>query len=266
MCAPAASIFQAPVRRSVRARPLNLPAGLIDIHCHILPGVDDGPRATEVSAHMCSLAQAAGTAAIISTPHANHRFTYDAAKTSALCAELEGRLARPLRLFRGCELELSVESLSAALACVEHYTLNGSRYLLVELMPTGMPPNLETVFSRLLDRGVTPILAHPERSLHLHLVRLSRLVQRGCLAQITGASLTGCMGPRSQAAAMELLRRRLVHFVASDGHDPVRRPPRLIDAYRFISRTLAPALADRLCMENPLAVLEDRPIQAWPAF
>ena len=318
---PAVSMSVATAGSANRARPLHLPAGLIDIHCHILPGVDDGPKTADVSAHMCRLARAAGTVAIVATTHANHRFVYDPCRTSALCRELEcGELERselesdllrpaadaaplagltqpdltqsrltqrdttaaegsfsnvrpavtgpapPLRIFRGCELELSVEALSIALASVEHYTLNGGRYLLLELLPAGMPPNLELVFARLLERGITPILAHPERSLHLHPVRLSALVKRGCLAQITGASLIGRMGPRSQAAAVELLRRRLVHFVGSDGHDPVRRPPRLIDAYQFVSQIVAPAIADRLFRENPLAVLEDQPIQAWPAF
>ena len=242
--------------------------GLIDIHCHVLPGLDDGPKTMEVSAEMCGVAQAAGTVALISTPHSNRRFSFDPQKTSAACAQLRGRIPPPLELFTGCELEMSLEGLETALRDPTRHTLNGSRYLLLELMPTGISPNLERVFADLLERGVTPIVAHPERNPHLQHSpdKLRSWVERGCLAQVTGDALTGRMGPRVRAAAIELLRRRLVHCVASDGHDPFRRPPRLLDAYRAIHQALSPALAELLFISNPLAVLEDRPIRPWPAF
>ena len=247
---------------------IDLPAGLIDIHCHLLHGLDDGPQTLQAAAHMCRVAHAAGTVAVISTPHANHRFCFDPQKTAELCESLREQIPPALRLFAGCELELSLETLPDALRDIRRYTLNGSRYLLVELLKTGMPPNLEQVLARFLDQGVTPILAHPERSAHLqhHLDKLSSWVERGCLAQLTGDALTGRMGPRLQTAALEVLRRRLAHFVASDGHDPIRRPPRLLEAYRTVGERLSPALAALLFISNPLAVIENRPIRAWPAF
>ncbi|MBI3696625.1 MAG: capsular biosynthesis protein [Acidobacteria bacterium] len=246
----------------------NFPSGFIDIHCHLLPGLDDGPATPEAAEQMGGVACTAGAVAVISTPHASHRYRFDCQKTALACAAMRERMAPALRLFSGCELELSLEALPAGLANPRSYTLNGSRYLLLELMPAGLAPNLDRVFAQLLDRGITPVLAHPERSAHLPGCRekLAGWVERGCLAQLTAGSLTGRQGPRLQAAAVSLLRCRLVHFVASDGHDAIRRPPRLLEAYRAMQRNLSPALAELLFISNPRAVLDDQPIRAWPAF
>jgi protein-tyrosine phosphatase len=251
--------------------PLDLAPGLIDIHCHLLYGLDDGPATLEASSHMCALAQAAGTVAVVATPHANHRFAFQPQEARERCERLQQRAPPPLRLFTGCELEMSLETLPKAFGNAENHgshTLNGSRYLLLELMPAGMPANVDGVLARILDRGVTPVVAHPERNAHLqrHPERLAAWVERGCLAQLTAGSLTGRRGRRVQAAAAELLRRRLAHFVASDAHDPFRRPPLLLEAYRLVGRELSPQLAELLFVWNPRAVLEDRQIRAWPAF
>jgi protein-tyrosine phosphatase len=251
--------------------PLDLAPGLIDIHCHLLYGLDDGSPTLDASSHMCALAQAAGTAAMVATPHANHRFTFDPQEARARCACLQELAPPPLRLFTGCELEMSLETLPKAFGNGGNdgsHTLNGSRYLLLELMPAGLPANVEGVLARMLDRGVTPVVAHPERNAYLqrHPERLATWVERGCLAQLTAGSLTGKLGRLVQANAAELLRRRLAHFVASDAHDPIRRPPILLDAYRLVGRELSPELAELLFVWNPRAVLEDREIRAWPAF
>lgn len=248
--------------------PLELPWGFVDIHCHLLHGLDDGPQTLDVAAEMCEVAHAGGSVAVISTPHANHRFAYDPRRTSECRLELSERMRPPLSLFAGCEVEMSVETLGGVWRDAGSYTLNRSRYLLVELMPAAMAPSLDRVFERLLDQGVVPIVAHPERNPHLqlHPEKLAAWVELGCLAQLTGDSLTGRMGPRVRAAARELLRRRIVHFVASDGHDPIRRPPRLLEAHHAVHETLSPALADLLFISNPRAVLENSPVKAWPAF
>jgi protein-tyrosine phosphatase len=210
--------------------------GFIDIHCHLLPDLDDGPHTIDSAAQMCALAYASGTAAVVATPHANHRFCFDRGKTEPRRRALEQRIAESLQLNAGSEVEMSLEGLPAALAHSSGYTLAGSRYLLLELMPSGFPPNLERIFARLIERGIAPILAHPgaQRAPAETPQRLAAWVERGCLAQITGDSLTGRMGRRAQAAAFELLHLGLVHFVASDGHDPLQRPPRLLDAYRVL--------------------------------
>lgn len=249
---------------------LDLAPGVIDIHCHLLHGLDDGPRTLGASLHLVALAQAAGTVALVATPHANHRFVFEPQEARARCARLQERIRPPLRLFTGCELEMSLEMLGRAFANEKaaSHTLNGSRYLLLELMPAGIPANVEGALTQMLDRGVTPIVAHPERNAYLqrHPERLAAWVESGCLAQLTAGSLTGRLGRHMQAAAVELLRRRLVHFVASDAHDAVCRPPSLGEAYRLVRQVFSAELAELLFVRNPRAVLEDREIQAWPAF
>jgi len=239
------------------------PRGFIDIHCHLLDGLDDGPRTIEVSAHMCQLAHASGTVAVVATPHANQRFPFDPARTAQHCARLQP-LAGALRLFTGCEMELSLENLPAALSTPAAFTLNRSRYLLLELMPSGLPPHLERVFGQLRDCGLTPILAHPERHpyVQLHPERLRAWIQQGCLVQLTGDSLTGRMGRRAQAAAWYLVRCGLAHFVASDAHDPLHRAPALRNPYRLVCGALSPEMADPLFIDNPRAVVENRPLDA----
>jgi len=245
-----------------------VPAGFVDIHCHVLPGLDDGPRILEVSEQMCALARASGTAAIVATPHANHRFAFDPVKTAEQLARLGEKVNGSLRLFTGCEVEMSMETMPAALRNPAAYSLAGSRYLLLELMPTGIPPNLEGVFSRLLDRGFVPVLAHPERNVQLQKRpdKVGAWVERGCLTQLTADSLTGRMGRRAQAAAVELIQHRIVHFVASDAHDPVHRPPRLVDGYRIVGEMFGSALANLLFIENPRAVVQNQVIAGYPAF
>lgn len=239
--------------------------GFVDIHCHMLPDLDDGPRTLETARQMWEVARGSGTVAVIATPHANQRYRYDPEKTAERRARLEAAAGGGLRLVTGSEVELSLETLPEALKAPRAYTLAGSRYLLVELMAGAAPPHLERVWAGLLDQGLTPVIAHPERHPHLqqHPARLAAWVEQGCLAQITADSLTGRMGRRAQATAFDLLRAGLVHFIASDGHDPIQRPPRLLEAYRMICQMLSPPWADLLLIHNPGAVIEDQPIAPW---
>jgi len=235
--------------------------GFIDLHCHLLPGLDDGPSSWEAAGEMCRQAAASGTVALAATPHHNHRWRHDpdeaAGRRDRLAAEHPG-----LRLVSGCEVLMSLDTLPEVLACPRRYTLAGGRYLLVELMPGALAPNLEGVFARLLDSGVVPVLAHPERYPHLlaHPRRLSSWVEAGCLAQLTADALTGRMGRRLQSISVELIRRGLAHLVASDAHDPFRRPPRLDQAWRAVETLFSTAVAARLFLANSCAVLEDRPL------
>lgn len=233
--------------------------GFIDLHCHLLPGLDDGPQTPQAAEDMCALAYRSGTVAVVATPHASHRYRFDAAQAHRQRAALQSRLGFPLRLLGGSEVELSVEVLLAALDAPQSYTLNGSRYLLVELLPAALAP-LDRLLGRLLERGLTPILAHPERHAQLlaHPHRLAQWVEHGGLVQITADSLAGRAGRRLQTAALRLLAWGLVHFVASDAHDPIRRPPRLLDAYHVVCEAAGPQCADRLFIDNPRAVVEDQ--------
>jgi len=238
------------------------PPGFVDLHSHVLPDLDDGPATLEAAEAMCRQASRTGTTLLVATPHANRRFRFDRQAAEQRRVELERRLGASLRLALGSEVEMSLEALSAALEAPQSYTLNGSRYLLVEPLTMGLGPPLERVGARILERGLTPILAHPERNAPLPgwIERLRAWQEIGGLFQITAGALTGQQGERIQRCGWRLLAWGMAHFVASDAHDPMRRPARLADAYLACAEALGRARADALFVHNPVAVVEDRPL------
>ena len=166
-------------------------------------------------------------------------------------------------MFLGCELQLNDESIRLFRQQPADYALNGGRYVLVELMSQSAPPSLEHVLRLFADHGFTPILAHPERYpvLWQQPERLRQWVQKGCLLQITADSLSGRLGRRARKAARALLVEDLVHFVASDAHDPVKRPPLLLQGFRQTAELVGQPQAARLFTYNPLAVLRNEPLE-----
>ena len=236
--------------------------GFVDIHCHLLPGLDDGPKTVETARQMAIAAYASGTMAAVATPHCSFRYPFEPAKARGQLKWLETQGPRGFSIFLGCELQLNDESLRLFRDHPADYAINASGYVLVELLPQSAPSNLLHGVRLFSELGYTPILAHPER----HPMfwgrhgRLSEWVRNGCLVQITADSLSGRMGRRAERTARALLTEGLVHFVASDGHDPVKRPPMLIEGFRRTAELLGPAEAARLFTYNPLAVLHDQPV------
>lgn len=181
--------------------------GFVDIHCHTLPGLDDGPKNEESARSLAAAAYAGGTLAIIATPHFSMRYAFDPALAGRALKDLERRLPEGLKLFPGCEIEVNDESLRVFFAAPRRYTLNASRYALIELMQNSFPTSMERLLGRFEETGTRPILAHPERYPRL-LTQRGRLldwVRRGCLLQITADSLSGRMGRRARTAAFEML-------------------------------------------------------------
>ena len=244
--------------------PPRLPAwmgvrGFVDIHCHVLPGLDDGPGTPMDSRRMLRSALSCGTAAMIATPHFSVQFPFFSVELAAeRLANLDSDLGG-VSLFRGCELEITDASLNAFFRDPRRYTLNGSRYALVELMPQLVTPNLARVLRQFLDAGITPILAHPERYPFLHTRKqlIAEWVKGGGLLQGTAASFSQRMGKRAQDAIWDLVSDGWLHFVASDAHDSVKRPPDMRDAYRAVAERQGIATAARLFTHNPMAVLCD---------
>jgi protein-tyrosine phosphatase len=261
-----AQLASAALRRSVVPAP-RLPAwmgvaGFVDIHCHLLPGLDDGPADEDASLRLVTAAYAGGTAAIIATPHNSFRFPFRHDEVQRELKRIEQRVPGDLALFSGCELEISDESLRAFFAAPERFTLNQGRYVLIELMGQSCPPSFDQVLLNFHERGFWPILAHPERypPVHTQPRRLAEWRERGCRFQITAASLTGRMGRRAHSTACAMLREGLADFVASDAHDAAKRPPQLLEGFRIASRITGVAAAGRLFTYNPLAVLHDQPL------
>ena len=238
------------------------PAGFVDIHCHVLPGLDDGPKTHLESLRLAHAAVRAGTAAICATPHRSFQYPYDPVGAAEGLARLEDELQDEPFLFSGCEVEISDEGLRAFFENPQRYTLNRGRYALVELRfetPTKLLPSL---LARFLEAGVTPILAHPERYpfAHERPEPLLEWVQAGGLMQATGCSFTGRMGRRAKATALRLLDAGALHFIASDAHDAVKRPPDLRGAWRLVEERHGWNAAYALLISNPLCALRDEPL------
>ena len=137
---------------------------MIDIHCHILPEVDDGPKSWEVAEAMCRRAAADGIEHMVATPHSNDRYFYDREYLSKLLHELQRRIGDKPVLSIGCDFHLSYENMQSALQTPERYRIANSRYLLVEFSNFSIPPQVDEWFTNMNHAGTTPIITHPERN------------------------------------------------------------------------------------------------------
>ncbi len=235
---------------------------MIDIHSHILPGIDDGPAIIEQSVEMCKMAASDGIRTILATPHFKpNRFEPPAAKDVYAAAD---RLNKRIR-----EVGLDLTILTAAEVRItrdtEHYldreeflTVNGEgKYLLAEFPMGKLPAYWSSALTSLLERGITPIIAHPERNplFAEKPEELRALVRDGVLTQITALSLTCEAGEEYGKASALLLGEGLVHFIATDSHSPLIRPPVLSEAVKAASKIIGMAEASKLVTSNPAAVI-----------
>lgn len=206
---------------------------MIDTHLHILPGVDDGPETMEEALLLAQALVREGIHTAIATPHYNDEFPHrTAAEIRGRVSELQYALDRtgiPLRVCAGHEILINPGLLEDILTgrCA---TLNGSRYLLLELYNSTWLPETERVIFELLAHGLIPILAHPERyhALQQSPDRLGALLQQGVLAQLTASSLIGMQGNTARRCAETLLKKGLVSCIASDSHGLKKRPPAVV--------------------------------------
>jgi protein-tyrosine phosphatase len=226
---------------------------MVDIHAHILPGIDDGPATWDESLEMLRLAAANGTTDIVATPHASREFPYDSARIQEAYSRLAQETSGFIRVYLGCDFHLSADNLQDALRHPDKYTINNGRYLMVELPDWFSFSGLTDPLRKLRDARITPIITHPERNPSI-LPRprdLHAWIKDGCLIQITGQSLLGRFGREAQKAADKLLDWGMVHFVASDAHNLHDRTPDLSEAYNHVRARFGVAAADRLFVVNP---------------
>jgi len=234
--------------------------GFVDIHSHVLYGLDDGAKRLEDSVAMLELARTSGTSDIVASPHASGKYKYRPELVDARIAELNAA-AHGIRVHRGCDFHLQMDNIENALADPQKYSINGAGFLLVEFPDLSVFADPEAILLRLLDGGLTPIITHPERNgpLQKRIDDLARWVDSGCYVQVTAGSITGGFGKAAKATAETLLGRGLVHFVASDGHDCVHRPPRLDEAFELLASESGEETVRPLFVENPAAVLRGEP-------
>lgn len=238
---------------------------MIDIHCHLLPGLDDGPETMDETLAMARMAVADGIRGAVCTPHWHPMIWPNEGPAIAQAVEaLRARLRAeniPLHIWPGSELSLDAE-LEAGLAGGRLATLNNGPWVLLELPRTFPPPGIDDFLWMFRQRGLEVILAHPERFAYVQRDpgRLQAWVEMGVAVQITAASLLGRLGPEMVRFCRLLLEHRLVHFLASDCHGAHCRRPLLAQAVAAAKEILGEADARRLVHDHPHAVVSGAPL------
>lgn len=242
---------------------------MIDLHSHILPGLDDGAADVEVSVAMARLAVADGVTQMACTPHVLlGKYPNTSAiilpAVAALQAVLDARDI-PLTLLTGADIHVDWD-LPDRLATGEIPTLNGSRYFLLEPPHEILPPNLELLASRLLDAGFVPVITHPERLgwITKHYAVIARLGAMGCPLQLTAESILGGFGrvPRDYAARM--LDEGIVSLFASDAHSARWRRPQMLAARQVVAEGWGEDVAEDLFLTRPAAIASNAVLPPLP--
>lgn len=238
---------------------------MIDLHCHILPGVDDGAPSMAVALDMAAKAAASEITTVVATPHCNadpRMRNFKSPALDAAFARLQSAVTAaglPVRVLPGCEL-LLYGDVGALLGENRPYTLAGSRYLLVEFFFDESPRYLDAALQTVRAHGYVPVVAHPERYLCVQDVpaMASRWLSRGDILQLNKGSILGDLGEGAYDTARLFLQRGLCHLIASDAHHAAYRSPSflpLLDELEYHFPNLDPAL---LLEKNPLRVIENK--------
>jgi protein-tyrosine phosphatase len=230
---------------------------MIDIHSHVLYGMDDGSPDIDVSLEMLRMAGRHGTTDIVASPHANLEYHFDPVVIAERRAALEARNDSGVRVHLGCDFHLQYENIADALKNPRKYTIANGPYMLVEFSDLLILKTTSQIFGDLLSAGMIPVITHPERNmlLQMRIKELAGWVEMGCSIQVTGQSLEGVFGSKARAFGEKLMDEGMVHFIASDAHDLRRRPPILDSAFKLVSQKWGEETATCLFVENPGAVL-----------
>ena len=239
---------------------------MIDLHCHVLPGIDDGPQTIEDSVAITRAAATAQTRTIVATPHVSRRYPNTSETIARLVGELNARLASEavaVEIRPGAEVSM-VHAIDVAPEQLSRLHLGGGPWLLVEPPLTPVAAVLDTVLLDLQRREHRILLAHPERcpAFHRDPQMLTSLVRAGVLTSITAGSLVGRFGGTVRRFALQLAQEEMVHNVASDAHDPARRPPSMAAE---LAKAGLGGLSDWLTHEVPAAILSGEDIPPRPA-
>lgn len=235
---------------------------MIDLHCHLLPNIDDGPRDVAASLEMARIAVADGITCTVCTPHIypglyNNTAAGIAMAVQTLREQLLGA-AIPLDITFGADIQL-VPHLLQGLQTLQMPTLHGSRYFLFEPPHHVAPPRfLDTLFS-LLTKGYVPVITHPERLTWIEdgYDLIVNAVRAGAWIQVTGGALTGRFGNGPRYWSERLLGEGIVHVLATDAHDPKFRPPLLAEAKHRVTALVGKDEAEQLVSTRPSAILQD---------
>jgi protein-tyrosine phosphatase len=239
---------------------------MVDIHCHILPDLDDGAKSLDESVAMAHMAIEDGIEYVVATPHANNEFRFDPAVVRERRDELQEKIGKRLHLGTGCDFHLSYENLMDIRTNPSKYSINQKNYLLVEFDEFAIPPQMDEALHHLRLLGLSPIITHPERNalIRSQPERLLQWLRQGCYIQVTAQSLLGRWGEGAKKQVEEYLNQDIVHFFASDAHNTVQRPLKLKEAYDVVAQGWGQPRAQALFCDNPLAAFEGRGLPYQP--
>lgn len=241
---------------------------MIDLHSHILPGVDDGAKTMESSIAMAEKAVEEGITTIVATPHHQHpNFQTDGAFVLEAVAELNQELKKqhiPLRVLPGQEVRINGDILQD-LGSGSSLTLVDSKYVLIEFPTNEIPAYSKRLLYELCSSGFIPIIAHPERNkVFLESPdKLYECIKNGALGQVTSSSLTGYFGKDIQTFSEQLIEANLVHVLASDAHNLDRRTFRMQEAFHVVETVFGQEMVFRL-QENARLVAENKHVYLDP--
>ena len=235
---------------------------MVDIHCHLLPGIDDGAQSWEIAVEMCRLAREDGIEHIVATPHANTRFRYERAALSKILQRLSDDIGGQPELSLGCDFHFSYDNYLDLLHHPSEFTIGSTQYVLIELDDYSLSASLFDNLQQLLLRGLVPIITHPERHLLLRndFTKLLKWSEMGCLVQVTADSILGKWGASAKAAAEWLIKHNAIHVIASDAHGSDSRLPILSKARDQVAILAGEDLAQALVRDNPLSIVKGQVI------
>jgi len=239
---------------------------MVDLHCHILSGVDDGARTFDDSLAMAEMAIADGITHVVATPHCSNEYRFDYAVVRKATEELQRAVGDRLKLASGCDFHLSAENIAALRRNSAPFCIHQKVYLLVEFNEFSIPAAMDHTIYEIHLAGVRTIITHPERNgiIRTHQERLEQWIRTGAYGQVTAGSLTGSFGAYAKQMAFCWIASGMVHFVASDAHNLTGRPQKLRAAYDVVQAEFGAEKAEALFVSNPLAAFEGRPLPHVP--
>lgn len=238
---------------------------MLDIHCHLLPEVDDGAETLDEACIMARLAWDTGTRGLVLTPHSNVPGGYqnfwgpELAQRFDALRQAVARMKNPVLVMAGMEV-FGSDDVAERITEGSAITLNGSRYILLEFWTDDRPARVKRVLDSVMGLGLVPVIAHPERYAFVQedISLAEKWGAKGCLLQLNKGSILGSFGRNAYRAAHELLTARLAHAVASDGHSPYQRMPTLAEAYEYISDHYSRSYAESLLRGVPGRIVANK--------
>jgi protein-tyrosine phosphatase len=232
---------------------------VIDIHCHILPQIDDGPSNITESIEMAKIAAIDGITKIVATPHIKDTL-HPVAKIERSVKVLNRSLTEmgiPIEIIKGADVNAMLDP-----SLLNGYTINNTDYILIEFPHSHLPKNSKEILFRMVIKGYHPIITHPERNFSVikNPDLLFELLDTGLLVQITADSLTGFFGVDIKECALYLLERGVVSFIATDAHSSYQRRPVLSDGLKVAEKVIGKEKANNMVNLNPEAVITGKPL------